>query len=182
MVRKAKAEGLTLTCSVTPYHLALTDDALINYESIYKVSPPLRTEADRQALVEGLADGTIDCIASHHKPQDWDAKTKEFDYAADGMAVQELAFGILWNTLKDRINIDRLAEAMSTMPRDIFGLPTAEIKKGNRANLTIFTTEGKYSLTSSKVVSTSKNNPFIGKELAGRVVGIINNGQIHLNK
>ena len=182
MIRKAKAEGLTVTCSVTPYHLALTDEALANYESVYKVSPPLRTEADRLALIEGLADGTIDCIASHHNPQDWDAKTKEFDYAADGMAIQELAFGILWNTLKDKISIDRLAEAMSTIPRDIFGLETAEIKKGNRANLTIFTPEGKYILTSSKVVSASKNNPFIGKELAGKVLGIINNNQISINK
>ncbi len=182
MVRKAKAEGLAITCSVTPYHLALTDDTLTHYESIYKVSPPLRTEADRQALIEGFADGTIDCISSHHKPQDWDSKTKEFEYSADGMAVQELSFSILWNTLKDKINIDRLAEAMSTLPRDIFGLASAEIKKGNRANLTIFTTEGKYSLTPAKVFSISKNNPFIGKELAGRVVGIINNGQIHINK
>ncbi len=182
MVRRAKAEGLTITCSVTPYHLVLTDDALTNYQSIYKVSPPLRTEADRQALIEGLADGTIDCIASHHKPQDWDAKTREFEYAADGMAIQELVFSILWDALKDRISIDRLSEAMSTIPRDIFGLPTAEIKKGNRANLTIFTTEGNTSLTSAKIVSASRNNPFIGKVLTGRVVGIINNGQININK
>ncbi len=182
MVRKAKAEGLAITCSVTPYHLALTDDALMGYDSVYKVSPPLRTEADRQALIAGLKDGTIDCIASHHRPQEWDAKVKEFEYAADGMAVQEVVFNILWNTLKDDITIERLVEALTTIPRDIFGLPAQEIKKGNKASLTIFTIDGSNTLQPGNVLSASKNNPFIGRELSGKVLGIINNSQIHLNK
>jgi dihydroorotase len=181
MIRKAKAEGLALTCSVTPYHLALTDDALTTYDSLYKVMPPLRGEADKQALIEGLADGTIDCIASHHRPQEWDAKAKEFDYASEGMALQEIAFNILWDALKDKISIDRLSEAMSTIPRDIFGLASPEIKKGNKANLTIFTTTGHHTLLAGHVQSASRNNPFIGKKLEGKVIGIINNGQIHLN-
>lgn len=182
MVRKAKAEGLAITCSVTPYHLALTDDALMGYDSIYKVSPPLRTDADRQALIAGLKDGTIDCIASHHRPQEWDAKVKEFEYAADGMAVQEVVFNILWNTLKDDISIERLIEALTTIPRDIFGLPAQEIKKGNKASLTIFTIDGSNTLQPGNVLSASKNNPFIGRELSGKVLGIINNSQIHLKK
>lgn len=182
MVRKAKAEGLAITCSVTPYHLALTDDALMGYDSVYKVSPPLRTEADRQALIAGLKDGTIDCIASHHRPQEWDAKVKEFEYAADGMAVQEVVFNILWDTLKSDISIERLIEALTTIPRDIFGLPAQEIKKGNKASLTIFTAEGSNTLQPGNVLSASKNNPFIGRELSGKVLGIINNSQIHLNK
>ncbi|MCW3120568.1 MAG: dihydroorotase [Flavipsychrobacter sp.] len=182
MIRKAKKQGLKITCSVTPYHLALTDESLNTYDSAFKVSPPLREESDRLALIKGLKDGTIDCIASHHRPHEWDAKAKEFEYAADGMAVQESTFNILWDTLKEYITIDRLAEAMSTIPRDIFGLPSPEIKKGNKACLTLFTTVDDNTLALHDVKSASKNNPFIGKKLSGKVLGIINNGQTHLNK
>jgi len=182
MIRRAKADGLAITCSVTPYHLALSDVWLRGYNSVYKVSPPLRAEADRMALIQGLKDGTIDCIASHHRPQEWDAKAKEFEYAADGMGVQEITFNILWDTLKEYIAIDRLVEAMTIIPRDIFGLEVREIKKGNKASLTVFTTGGRYTLKDADVQSASKNNPFIGKKLSGKVLGIINNGMFHLNK
>ena len=182
MVRKAKADGLAITCSVTPYHLALTDDALKSYDSAYKVAPPLRDEADRLALIAGLVDGTIDCIASHHRPHEWDAKTKEFEYAADGMAVQEIAFNILWDALKDHITIDRLVEAMTTIPADIFGLNVTGIKKGGKASLTLFTALGSNTLAAGQTKSMSKNNPFIGKKLSGKVLGIVNNNQLYLNK
>ncbi len=182
MIRKAKAEGLAVTCSVTPYHLALTDTVLTGYDSMYKVSPPLRGEGDRMALVEGLKDGTIDCIASHHRPHEWDAKAKEFEYAADGMAVQESTFNILWDTLKEYVSIERLIELISVVPRDIFGLESPEIKKGNKAVLTLFTTGGQHLLVTEKVKSISRNNPFIGKKHSGRVLGIVNNNKILLNK
>ncbi len=182
MIRKAKAEGLTITCSVTPYHLALTDESLTGYDSIYKVAPPLRSETDRLALIEGLKDGTIDCIASHHRPHEWDAKAKEFEYAADGMAVQEITFNILWDTLKEYLTIERLVEALAIIPRDIFGLESWEIKKGNKAGITIFSTGGDHTLSLDNIKSLSRNNPFIGKKLSGKVVGIINNDQLYLNK
>jgi dihydroorotase len=182
MVRKAKQAGVKVTCSVTPYHLAITDMMLTDYDSLYKVAPPLRSEPDREALIEGLKDGTIDCIASHHRPQEWDAKAKEFEYAADGIALQELAFNVAWEAVKDKIDIERLVEAMSTIPRDIFGLETQEIKPGNKASLTIFTTEGFTTLAENDVRSMSRNNPFIGQPLSGKVLGIFNNGQLHLNK
>lgn len=182
MIRKAKADGLAITCSVTPYHLALTDAALAGYDSIYKVMPPLRTEEDRQALIEGIKDGTIDAIASHHRPQEWDAKTREFEYAADGMAIQEEAFAILWQVLKDHITIERLVEILATIPRDLLGLETAEIKKGAKAVITIFTPDGQTNLENTDVKSKSRNNPWIGQNLQGRVVGIINQHQFHRNK
>lgn len=175
MIRKAKKEGLNITCSVTPYHLVLTDESLNTYDSLYKVSPPLRTEADRKALVKGLKDGTIDCIASHHRPQEWDAKNKEFEYASDGMNIQEAAF----NIALEAVDAERLAEAF-TAARDIFGIAATNIKKGAVADLTLFTATGKHLL--GNMQSASKNNPFIGKELKGTVMGIINNGQMHLNK
>jgi dihydroorotase len=182
MIRRAKADGLGVTCSVTPYHLALTDVFLTGYDSIYKVSPPLRGEEDRQALITGLKDGTVDCIASHHRPQDWDAKSKEFEYAADGMAVQEITFNILWNSLNGLISLERLVEAMSIIPRDIFGMELNEIKKGGKACITLFTDKGYSSLAVENVVSASKNDPFIGQKLSGKVLGIINNGTLHLNR
>lgn len=182
MIRKAKADGLSVTCSVTPYHLALTDEALRGYDSMFKVVPPLRDETDRQALIAGINAGIIDCIASHHRPQEWDAKTREFEYAANGMAVQENAFGILWKCLKDEITADRLVAMLSTIPRDIAGLPQPEIKTGNPAVLTIFTTDGVQMPLPEERLSLSANDPFTGSQLSGRVIGIINNNQIHLNK
>jgi len=182
MIKKAKAEGLNITCSVTPYHLALTDDVLSSYDSAYKVAPPLRSETDRMALVKGLKDGVIDCIASHHRPHEWDAKTKEFEYAADGMAIQELTYNILWDTLKKYITIDRLVEAMSTIPRDIFGLQQVAVAKGSSASLTLFTTEGSNTLVAGNAKSAGINNPFTGKTLNGKVIGVINNGITSLNK
>jgi dihydroorotase len=182
MIRKAKAEGLPVTCSVTPYHLALTDEALSGYDSVYKVVPPLRTEADRQALIAALKDGTIDCIASHHRPQEWDAKAKEFEYAADGMAVQEIAFNITWKAVKNEISLERVIEAFAITPGKIFDISTNPIVAGNRVKLTIFTIDAANSFTADKVVSMSKNNPFIGTDLTGKVLGIINDTYIHFNK
>ena len=181
MIRKAKAEGLQVTCSVTPYHLALTEESLKGYDSIYKVNPPLRTEQDRLALIEGLVSGTIDCIASHHLPHEWDAKTREFEYASAGMAVQESVFPACWQSLKDKILIERLVEMMCLMPRDIFGLKQSRVAEGQNASLTLFSTTGTTKLEEAKVQSLSRNNPFIGKALSGRVLGIVNNNQLHLN-
>jgi dihydroorotase len=181
MIRRAKATGVAVTCSVTPYHLALTDEALTGYSSMYKVTPPLRTEADRQALIKGVKDGVIDCIASHHRPQEWDAKTREFEYAADGMAIQECAFNIVWDALSHYVDAERIVELMAIMPRDIFGMEQQEIQKGARASLTLFTTAGKHTVAPHDMATAGINNPFVNKPLAGKVVGIINNGQIHLN-
>lgn len=182
MIRKAKADGLNITCSVTPYHLALTENDLVGYSSLYKVSPPLRSEADRQALIKGLKDGTIDCIASHHRPQDWDAKEKEFEYAADGMNIQELAFSILFDAVGKKVGIDRLVDALAVQPRTIFGLEEAIIEEGAQANLTVFSTEATQTATKDKLKSASQNNPFIGKELKGKVLAIANNKKHSINK
>ena len=182
MIQKAKAEGLQITCSVTPYHLRLTDNVLYSYNSVYKVNPPLRSEADRQCLIRGLENGTIDCIATHHHPHEWDAKVKEFEYAANGMAVQENAFPVLWDTLKEYISIDKLIEILTNVPRSIFGLEKNSIMLGNKATLTVFTTGGTSMLPKDKTQSKSMNNPFTDIILHGKVYGIVNNNQVHLNK
>jgi dihydroorotase len=178
MVRRAKEEGLNITCSVTPYHLALNDEALNGYNSLYKVSPPIRSERDRQALVNGLKDGTIDCIASHHRPQDWDAKAKEFEYASEGMNVQELAFSIVYQAVADTVPLERIIDAFAVKPREIFGLAQNNLVRDGAANLVLFTL-GK-SWQADNMRSLSANNPFAGKEFNSRILGIINNDQTSL--
>ena len=173
LIRAAKADGLDITCSVTPYHLLLTDEALQTYDSAYKVSPPLRTEADRQALIAGLADGTIDCITSHHRPQDWDAKAKEFEYAGEGMAVQEIVFSLVRTAVGDTVPLSRIIDALSGSPRRIFRLPEASIKKGLVASCTVFAPEASYMFEAESTPSLSRNNPFGGTALKGAVLRII---------
>lgn len=180
MIRKAKRQKLNVTCSVTPYHLALTDKDLSSYDSMYKVSPPLRSEKDRQALIKGLKDGTIDCIAAHHRPHEWDAKTKEFAYAAYGMNIQEVAFNIVWSAVADKVDIDRVIDAIAYQPRAIFGLPQQSVQKGNAASITVYTT--KDNTTLKTMSSAAKNNPFIDNTLSGKVIGIINNNSYHINE
>jgi dihydroorotase len=182
MIRKAKAEGLNITCSVTPYHLALNDEILNTYNSLYKVSPPIRSEADRQALIAGLKDGTIDVITSHHRPQEWDAKAKEFEYASDGMNVQQVAFGIAYKAVGDNVPLERLVDAIAVRPREIFGLEVAAFGNEAKADLTVFSTGGNWSFEKGDNNSISANNPFIGETFSSTIIGIINNGQVHLNK
>jgi dihydroorotase len=182
MIRKAKAEGLAVTCSVTPYHLALTDESLRTYNSLYKVNPPLRSEKDRQALISGLKDGTVDCITTHHRPQEWDAKAKEFEYAGDGMNIQQIAFSVLWTAVQNDISAECLAAALAIAPRKIFGFPPATIEKGLPAELTIFCVKAEAAVNKENWQSLSSNHPFAGKKLVGDVYGIINNNKFNLNQ
>lgn len=182
LIREAKKEGLDITCSVTPYHLALTDEALQHYDSLYKVMPVLRSEADRQALIMALADGTIDCIASHHKPQDTDAKAKEFEYAGDGMNLQETAFSIILEATEGKVSLERLIDALAIRPASLFGLEAEKIAVGYTSGLTIFMVGNTRMFTEDQVLSASRNNPYIGTQLKGAVAGILNNQKIHLNK
>jgi dihydroorotase len=122
--------------------------------------------------VAGLKDGTIDCIATHHRPQEWDAKEKEFEYASDGMNIQEWAFNIIWQAVGKNIGIGRLVEALAIKPAEIFGLDRQPLKEGEAASLTLFSTTG--TQATDKMRSASRNNPFIGGELPGKVIGIIN--------
>jgi len=179
MIRKAKAEGLAITCSVTPYHLLLNDEVMRSYSSAYKVMPPIRSEADRRALIEGIKDGTIDCITSHHRPQEWDAKAKEFEYAADGMNVQELAFSIAYTALKGHVDETTIIAALADNPARIFGIQNGSIREGEPADISLFRFSGHTKLNHMR--SLSANNPFLNQELAGQVIGIVkgNRALIH---
>ncbi|WP_118976121.1 dihydroorotase [Taibaiella koreensis] len=171
LIRAAKQEGLDVTCSVTPYHLYFTEEALQQYDSVYKVEPPLRTEADRLALVAALSDGTIDCIATHHRPQDWDGKVKEFEYAQPGMIGQETCFAMLRAAAPD-LPVSRWVELLSVNPRKIFGLPQATIAEGAAATLTLFDPEATWVYEVAGKHSLGINSPWIGKTLTGKIYSI----------
>lgn len=173
LIRAAKKEGLDVTCSVTPYHLLLTEEALQTYDSAYKVTPPLRTEADRQSLIAALGDGTIDCITSHHRPQDWDAKAREFEYAGQGMAVQEIAFSLVMQAVGSVVSVERVIDALTAAPRRIFGLPQANIVKGASGSFTLFSPDAVSSFSAESSPSLARNNPFDGMSLKGVVHHII---------
>jgi dihydroorotase len=167
LIKAAKKDGLQVTCSVTPYHLLFTDDMLQGYDSVYKVEPPLRTEAERKALVKALADGTIDCIATHHRPQEWDAKAKEFEYTLPGMIGQETCFAML-QAAAPAIEAEQWARLLSVNARKIFGLPEVKIEEGQPARITIFDRAADWIYTTGNKQSKGVNSPWIGKEIKGK--------------
>lgn len=179
IIRKAKNEGISVTCSVTPQHLFFTDEDLLDYDSNLKLTPPLRSHEDRQALIEGLADGTIDCIASHHFPQDVDHKLVEFENAQDGSISLETSFSVVKTTFPDW-SLDKFVRIFATNPRNIFGLPERSIQVNQFASLTLFLPEAKWKV--NKFKSKCFNSPFIGKELTGKPIGIINKDKLYLNE
>lgn len=180
LIAAAKAQGLKVTCSVTPYHLLFTEADLMTYDSFLKVNPPLRSQDDVDALREAVKNGTVDCIATHHQPQDWDAKQVEFEYAKNGMIGLESCFSILRTALPD-LSIDKLTDLLSAAPRKIFGLPQLTLEKGAPANLTCFEPDAAYTFTDKNIASKSKNTPVLGKALKGTVTAVINNKQVHLS-
>jgi dihydroorotase len=179
LIRNARSEGLEVTCSVTPYHLYYCDEDLTDYNTNLKVNPPLRTAADRQALQEAVLDGTIDCIASHHLPQDIDNKVSEFEYAKHGMIGLQTAFAVV-RTAIPKITTERLVELFAINPRRIFGLVQAEINQGAKVRMSLFAPETSWTFDNNR--SRSANSPFLGTALTGAPVGIINEDKLFLNQ
>lgn len=179
-IKRAKESGVQVTCSVTPYHLLFCDEDLQNYDTNLKVNPPLRTREDMVTLRKSVAEGAIDCIATHHLPHEYDSKVLEFEYAKNGMTGLESAYAAL-RTAVPEVSNEQWVAMLSTNPAQLFGLPKQKIAKGETATLTLFNPDTVFTFTEKHLFSRSKNTPFIGKELKGRVRGIINKGQIILN-
>jgi dihydroorotase len=144
-----------------------------DYDTNLKVNPPLRTKEDRDAVQKAISDGTIDCIATHHLPHEFDSKVLEFEYAKYGMIGLETAYAVL-HTAMPSVPNEKWIELLSINPRRLFGLEQAIIKKGNKAILTLFDPVKKWNYEEKNIVSKSKNSPFIGKELSGKPLGIVN--------
>ncbi len=172
LIRKAKAKGQAVTCDVAFYSLCLNDSLLEEFDTNYKLSPPLRTEENRMALIKGLIDGTIDAIVSDHTPQNIEEKECEFDHAAFGMAGIETVFSALNHFIGSDVNMETLIEKLSYGPNEILKIQSPSISNGSKnVKLTCFSPSKK--VVYSRLKSKSENNPFLNIELKGCVIDVI---------
>jgi len=179
MVRKAKAEGISVTAEATPHHLTLTHESLYDYGTHFKMNPPLRTKSDVDALIEGLSDGTIDAIATDHAPHENLVKELEFDRAAFGIVGLETAFGLTMKLVKDgRLNLLRAVELLTTGPASVLNLPYGKISIGSPADITVFDPNSYFVFNQQQSKSKSKNSPFYGWKLPGVIKYTIFQGKI----
>ena len=179
-IRRGKDSGIDITCSVTPYHLFFSDEDLIDYDTNLKVYPPMRTKAAVLQLKQAVLDGTIDCIASHHLPHEYDSKVLEFENAKYGMTGLETSYAVVQTLLPD-LSAGKIYSLFGGNARRIFNLDPSTIEKGSNANFTLFNPGAKWTFDLTKTASKSKNSPFHGKTFTGKAFGIITKGKLHLN-
>ncbi len=165
----AKKEGIQVTSSITPHHLYFSEEDMMSYDTNLKVNPPFRSEQNRKDLILAAQNGEIDCICSHHTPQNIDLKICEFEYAGFGMLGLESTFGVLGAV---NLTTDRILDMICFNPRRIFNLPS-KIEIGSVADITLFNPNSEFEFSISDIASNSKNSPFIGKQLKGKVFGTI---------
>ncbi len=168
LVRQAKKRGQKVTCEVTGQHLTLTEDIVLEKGSTARINPPIRTEEDRRALIEGVKDGTIDCVVTDHAPHTTAEKSKPIASAPSGMTGLETSLSITYDTMvrKEGLSVLRLAQVMSTFPASMYGIDKS-IESGKKADLCIFAQDEKWIYNKNK--SRSVNSPFYNEELTGRI-------------
>jgi len=181
LVKKARSAGLNVTCGVAAANLFLDDTAMKDFDTGYKVDPPLRSRRDVQALRNGVENGTIDVIVSDHLPQDTESKELEFDLADFGMINLQTAFSCALEGLKDD-GIEGIVRSFTDNPRRILGLDPVTPEEGATANLTIFSTAQATVLTEKNNISKSRNSPFLNTELRGKVLGVIKGSRSFFNQ
>jgi dihydroorotase len=181
LIKAAKKKGLKVTASVNAYNLALDESAVGNYDTSAKLNPHLRSKEDVLALQKAVADGVIDTITSAHNPQDEDCKKLEFDKADFGAIGLETTFAVANTKLNKTVSVEQLVEIFAANPRKVLGMDVPVIEAGADADLTLFNPNEKWVFTEKYIQSRSKNTPFIGAELTGRAIGVINKDRLHLN-
>lgn len=175
LIRSAKKAGLPITADVHVNQLLFNETAVLGFDSNYKVMPPYRSEGDREALWQGILDGTVDAIVSDHRPAHTDDKEVEFDYATFGNVTLETLFPALASC--EHFNLQAVMTCLNLGPRKILGLPSALIEKNAKADLTLFSLKETTHIEQNSLFSVSKNTPFLGTKLKGRVLGVVNQGR-----
>lgn len=175
-IRKAKAKGLNISADVHVMNLIYNETAVLDFDSNFKVMPPLRRESDRLALWKGLKDGTIDTIVSDHRPHDKEEKDVEFDNASFGCINLQTVISSLG--MCSEFDLKTVINALSINSRNISDIPQHAIEDGNLADLTVFCPESRWVFEKDMIISQTTNTPFVGKEMKGSIVGIINNGKL----
>ena len=178
LIRKAKKDGVQISCDVTAHHLVFTEELLVDFDSNYKVKPPLRSKADIKALIVGLKDGTIDAITSQHRPEEIEFKNVEFEIAHYGIIALQTVLPLL---IKAGLDLNLIVEKLSINPRKLLNLNSSIIEEGIEANFTVFATDKKWLYNSNTNYSKSANNPLLGTELTGKVILVYNNNQYQEN-
>ena len=179
LVREAKSRGVLVTCEVTPHHFTLCDEDLVPYDANFKMNPPLRGAADREALIAGLADGTIDAIATDHAPHAAHEKLQEFDKAPFGIIGLETALPLSLRLVTEgRLSLARMVDALTCAPARIFHLPGGSLAPGALADLTVFDPAAEWTCDPALSLSKSRNTPFAGWQLTGRPVYTIVGGRL----
>ena len=185
LIRQAKKDGIHVTTEVCAHHFDLTDEEIgkRKFDTNVKMHPPLRTQDDVDAMVEGLADGTIDVICTDHAPHAIEEKEVEFIYAPNGIIGLETAWSITVKRLLEpkKLSMEEILDKIVIKPREILNLEIPEIAVGERANITVFNTDEKWVYTPKRVRSKSRNSPYLNNELTGRAVAIYNNGKLVVN-
>lgn len=181
IVRDAKQRGLRISCEVTPHHFVLIDEAVGEYNTHAKMNPPLRRPEDIAAIIEGLKDGTVDCIATDHAPHAPHEKEVEFASGANGITGLESSIGLSLTHLyhAGHVSLARIVELMSVNPRKIMKLPALSVSTGAQANLTIVAPDEEWTFDINRSRSKSKNCPFDGFQLKGKPKYAINRGKLH---
>ena len=178
LVRNAKKEGLKVTASVSIFNLIFSEERMMDFNSQFKVIPPLREEADIKALQKGLKNGTIDLLTSNHRPVEEEGKKLEFQNADFGALGLQTTYALYNTHLTKVIDLESFVEKVATRPRELLNLELPQIEEGASANLTIFDPNPVWTFEKKDILSKSKNSPIIGMELKGKVLGVVNNGKV----
>lgn len=180
IIREAKQAGVHVTCEVCPHHLIMSEEDITHDHGNFKMNPPLRSTADREALINGLLDGTIDCIATDHAPHSHQEKNQSMVDSPFGIVGSETAFALMYTEFVEKgiFTLEQVIEWMTIKPAEIFNLQTGKIRVGGLADIAVFNLTESYQIDSQDFQSKSSNTPFIGKAVKGQTILTLVNGQI----
>ncbi len=182
LIKAAKKAGLKVTCDVAAHQIAFTDEDLHTFDTQLKVNPPFRSTKDNAAIIKAINEGVIDVIVSDHCPHEIECKKLEFDQADFGITGLETAFSVINTFAKNEIPLEVIIDKLTISPRKLLNLPQPQLKLGEKVNITVFSTTLEWKYGEKKVKSRSLNSPFIGKNLKGKSIAVINNGKEYINE